>query len=202
MYYDLMDHLTKQAVGGLIALSMVPIGCGAMNYMTFGSLWRHSQVDILQPKRIVRSWNEQGLLLDDGRRVLPAGMTALPARSDALTAITKRGVQVDADGQVFGLLSLFHTCGNDPVGYDLRKINVAHFLLFYGEGTGTVRFLRSDMIPVYHGPGPSGNDWSTANLAAMKVSFDFANAPESPGFQKPSSDSHGEAQPPPPIGSR
>lgn len=197
-----MDRLTKQAVGGLIALAMVPLGCGAMNYVAFGWWWRHSQVETLQPKMIVRSWNGTGLLLEDGRRVLPKGMTTLPIRSDALTAITKRGVQVDADGQVFGLLSLFHTCGNDPVGYDLRKINVAHFLLYHGEGTGTIRFWDSGRIPAYHGPGPSGNDWSTAHLAAMKVSFDFANDPESPGFQKPSSDSHGEAPPPQPKGSR
>jgi len=82
----------------------------------------------------VEGWSEKGLLLTDGRVVLPAGMTSLPRESEVLRLATQRGVDVLASGQVYGQLKVHHGCGNDPIRQDTRRVDLTDLLAYYGEG--------------------------------------------------------------------
>ena len=46
----------------------------------------------------------------------PPSLVYRPIRR-VLALGTKHGVEVGADGRVFGLVRVWHWCGNDPVGY-------------------------------------------------------------------------------------
>jgi hypothetical protein len=94
------------------------------------------------PQRVV-GWSGKGLMLADGRVVLPKGMKTLPLRSAALAELTRRGVEVDRDGQVYGQVNLWHWCGNDPVRSDVRRVDIAHVLAFVREGKSDLRFRHT-----------------------------------------------------------
>ena len=78
----------------------------------------------------VDGWNETDLLLADGRRVPLPGFDSIPDRPDFLALATRHGVEVDADGRVYGLLSLAFGCGNapQPRSFEERRVDLADFL--------------------------------------------------------------------------
>lgn len=82
----------------------------------------------------VKGWSDKGLLLADGRFMMPAGMRKLPIKSELLALATKRGVDVLPNGHVFGQVSMFHWCGNDPIKQDLRRFDLGDLLAYYREG--------------------------------------------------------------------
>lgn len=92
-------------------------------------------VEELRAPVAVVGWTTAGLRLADGRVVLPAGLLALPATSEALAEATGRGVEVAPDGRVVGLVRVHRTCGNDPVRERIVRVDLARFLEFLGEGT-------------------------------------------------------------------
>lgn len=59
----------------------------------------------------------------------------------ALAEATSRGVEIDEQGRVFGLVRVHHWCGNDPVGEHVARVELADLLAFLDEG---VRDERSD----------------------------------------------------------
>jgi hypothetical protein len=83
----------------------------------------------------VSGWEEDGLRLVDGRTVQLPGFTALPKTSSLLASTTKNGVEIDEQGRVFGIVEVWHWCGNDPVRDDFRRVDLAMLLAFAGEGT-------------------------------------------------------------------
>jgi hypothetical protein len=107
------------------------------------------------PQRVT-GWTPKGLQLTDGRVVLPKGMRALPKKSEVLTELIRRGVEVDREGCVYGQVDLWHWCGNDPVWGDVRRVNIANVLAFLGEGTSFLKFARK----------PYGN--STRQFSSMR----------------------------------
>lgn len=69
------------------------------------------------------------LVLVDGREVVIPHVTSLPSNSPVFIAAIERGVETTEDGQVFVLLKLHHWCGNDPVRYDLRRLNLSELVV-------------------------------------------------------------------------
>lgn len=123
------------------------------------------QFDVLFQPVQVKGWEPTGLKLSDGRTVMPKGMVSLPPESAALRAATQRGVEVAQDGRIYGLMRFWHTCGNDPVVLDLRRVDIAQLLAFQQEG-------RSTLKPGWYADGPfreGQNGWPfyTKFLAAF-----------------------------------
>jgi len=123
------------------------IGLGAVGatylwfHLAFYNLTRHwspiHKVDVLQSPVSVASWSQNGLHLTDGRTLQLPGFRGLPEKSDALTETTKRGVEIGGDGRVYGLISVHHWCGNDPVREHIARVDIADMLMFLGEGDWT-----------------------------------------------------------------
>lgn len=94
---------------------------------------------LANPQR-VRSWTADGFVFD-GSQVprLPVGMTRLPERSPLLEKLVSRGVEIGADGRMYGQIDLFLKCGNDPVMRDIRRVEIAQWLAYYWLGETTLK---------------------------------------------------------------
>jgi len=97
------------------------------------------------------------LSLADGRTVQLPGLRSLPRDSAALSEATKRGVQVHADGRVWGLVRVHHWCGNDPVREHIARVDLSDMMTFLrvGEPVSTVpeaEFLARE-------PGGTFTEW-------------------------------------------
>lgn len=82
----------------------------------------------------VTGWTTDSLLLADGREVLLPDVHELPPESTALTALTKRGVEIGADGRPIGQMQLCSWCGNCDAGArrHFKRVDVADALIFLG----------------------------------------------------------------------
>lgn len=104
------------------------------------SLIRRSRsiVESLESPVAVRGWSEAGLHLAGGRTLQLPGFKGLPATSPALAEATRRGVEVAADGRIYGLVRVHHWCGNDPVREHIARVDLALCLEYLGAGQTTV----------------------------------------------------------------
>ena len=88
-------------------------------------------LESLTNPRPVKGWTTDGLILADGKQLRLPGVAQLPLESKALTEATGSGVEVRPDGRVFGLVRKWHWCGNDPVQFDLQRVDLSHLVLFF-----------------------------------------------------------------------
>src|SRR5688500_17175113 len=70
-------------------------------YMLTGSFSPIEKVETLNNPIQVTGWEVDGLRLTNGQTVKISGLIELPAECVALNEVTKRGVQIDADGKVW-----------------------------------------------------------------------------------------------------
>lgn len=135
-----------------------------------GSLWPISKIDKLNFPIQVASFDSRGLKLADGRTVMPAGMIELPKDSQSLKILTSNGVEVSPDQKVYGLVQIAHTCGNDAVKFELRRMDIAQILAYYREGkTSLVTNIYADTSFTQDGGG-SKHGWNRASQ--IKMAFD------------------------------
>lgn len=91
----------------------------------------------------------------------------LPIKSKALSATTKQGVEVASDGHVYGLVQIWHWCGNDALRYDIRRVDLGLLLGYLGEG-------KSDVVPAgRYAPYLAGgafteHGWSISDLVRFR----------------------------------
>jgi hypothetical protein len=109
-------------------------------YMLTGCFFPVENIETLQNPVAVSKWSPDGLNLADGRTVRLPGLRSLPSNSAALTEATKRGVEVGADGRVWGLVRVHHWCGNDPVREHIVRVDLSDMMTFLrvGEPVGPV----------------------------------------------------------------
>ena len=156
---------------GLCVLATFLVLYFGNNMFMFGSLVPRSHVDHLNNATNVIRWDEDGLVLTGGRRVIPQGMTKLPKDSATLAIATKEGVEVTPDGRVFGLVKLWHWCGNDAVRYDLSKIDLAQLLAYHHEGQSTLKPYEYSKHSFVETGGGSDHGWSISSFSRMKMMF-------------------------------
>lgn len=80
----------------------------------------------------VAGWSEAGLELRDGRTVSLVGVRISPELSTALTEATRHGVELGADGRVYGLVRVHHWCGNDPIREHIARVDLARLMTYLG----------------------------------------------------------------------
>jgi hypothetical protein len=99
----------------------------------------YKEKKLTNPQR-AQSWSPQGILFEGSSvSALPVGMTRLPEKSSLLEKLVKGGVEAHSDGRMYGQVSVFHGCGNDPVGEDIRRVEIARWLAFFEQGQTTFK---------------------------------------------------------------
>lgn len=124
---------------GALLLTMFVVIPHALKYRR---MERIRIVDALAHPVAVTGWSEQGLELVDVRLIQLPGVLKLPPLSTALKEATSRGVEIDEQGRVYGLVRIHHWCGNDPVGEHIARVDLAELVAFFSEGAPVEEELR------------------------------------------------------------
>jgi len=125
-------RLLRNSVLVAATATTIPVACS-----DYGGpvLWRKSVVETLDKPRPVVARAGTTLILDDGTQVPLPDVVSVNNWTPILNAACVRGVEV-VDGRPFGLISVWHSCGNDPVGKHVARIDLADLVIFSGEGVG------------------------------------------------------------------
>jgi len=86
-----------------------------------------------------------------------SGLRSLPSQSAALTEATKRGVEVHADGRVWGVVRVYQWCGNDPVREHIARVDLADMMTFLRVGEPTAAVPESEFL--VREPGGTFTEW-------------------------------------------
>jgi hypothetical protein len=127
------------------------------HWMLTGRLFPIDRIEALRSPVSVRGWDETGLFFADGRHVKLPEFSRLPAQSVALSEATKRGVELGADGRIYGLVRVHHWCGNDPVREHVARVDLSHMLTFIQEGERTRPPSDPDVLA--REPGGQFSEW-------------------------------------------
>ena len=155
-----------------VVATVACVGCVVMFTTSFEFFLRTRHwspvriVEQLSGPAAVSGWSEHGLRLSDGRDVQLPNFSKLPVESPALSEATKRGVEVTSEGRVFGLISIHHTCGNDPVREHVVRIDLAHMLAYLGQGEFDMaqNERAQEYLAALRGPRLSNFGWEVTNF--------------------------------------
>ena len=111
-----------------------------------GLLRHEGKMEALHEPRLVWQITAEGLVLENGSLVKIPYVQNIPTNLPVLMAATQRGVEIDKDGQVIGLIQIWHWCGNDPIRSHVGRIDLTGLLLFAGA-TPTEAAL-TNVVPV------------------------------------------------------
>jgi hypothetical protein len=117
-----------------LVLGVVFAGPRIRFFMLTGRVSPIEKIESLQNPVAVTKWSRDRLSLADGRTVQLPGLRSLPSDSAALSEATKRGVEVQADGRVWGLVRVHHWCGNDPVREHIARVELSDMMVFLRVG--------------------------------------------------------------------
>ena len=112
---------------GLLSL-MVPYSRISREY------WPEGHSDALNNPVTVVSHDATGLTLAGGRRVTVSGYKSLTGAESLIEATKERGVEITPDGKIFGLLKIWHWCGNDSVRYHYARVNLSELIRYFDKG--------------------------------------------------------------------
>jgi len=101
------------------------VGLFALHTLMTGSpipLWHIER--LVQPVAVVEVKSDK-LALEDGREIKLPLMLSLPQDNTLFLAALRDGVEVRDDGEVFGLLWVNRSCGNDPCVWRKYRINLS-----------------------------------------------------------------------------
>ncbi len=151
---------------GLLALVLGVVAARPyyLHLLRTGRLTPIEIVEALRDPLPVRGWDAQGLYLGDGRSVALPGLRALPADSRALQECTRRGVEIDADGRVWGLVPIHHWCGNDPVRKHLARLDLAELLTYLQVGEPLTAPKNADQRVRVPGGQFSQHGWNVSEF--------------------------------------
>ena len=159
----------------MIGFKAVRYGFGSLGVILFLYLgwilsvamgWsRLSHIERLENPRRVFQWSKHGIQLDNGQSVMPKGMIELPtSESPPIKEALGRGIEVNPDGRVFCLMHVWHWCGNDVVGYDLSRIDLAQYLTFYHKGKSSLKMNSKRFGSSASNEGFSSHGWNMSSL--------------------------------------
>jgi hypothetical protein len=128
-------------------------------YLQTGHLTPIREIETLQSPVAVTKWSSEGLHLADGRTVQLPGLRSLPSDSAALAEVTKRGVEVHADGRVWGLVRVQHWCGCDPVREHVARVDLSDMMMFLRVGDPDVVVPQVEYLASKRGGWFSKSGW-------------------------------------------
>jgi hypothetical protein len=98
---------------------------GGCHFLMTGSpvpLWHIEELDSPVP---VRSVTDRHLVLADGRTVPLPFIESVPHDDPLFRAALADGVEVNRDGEIYGLMWADRLCGNDPVAWRKVRVNLS-----------------------------------------------------------------------------
>ena len=116
----------------IIAVITLVVGGSALHFLLTGWPFPKRIVDRLNNPRQVSEITAAGLVTSDGALVKLRHVSELPTNSVVVRAAVERGIEVDDRGRTFGLLRIWHWCGNDPVRYHLARVDLSDLVLASG----------------------------------------------------------------------
>ena len=111
---------------------MIFFGLGTLHLLLSGQLFPKHIVEKLRNPHPVVKITKKGFIISDGRLIKVRYVSELPINSNILQAAVKNGIEVDEYGNTFGLLKIWHWCGNDPVRYHIARVNLTNLILASG----------------------------------------------------------------------
>lgn len=115
------------------------------------------KIETLQNPVAVTHYGSDGLHLADGQTVQLPGLRSLPSNSPALAEATKHGVEVQANGRVWGLVKIHHWCGNDPVREHIARIDLSEMMTFLRVGHPVASVPQAEFL--IDEPGGRFTEW-------------------------------------------
>lgn len=79
------------------------------------------RIDFLSDPKSVRNIDGNRLVLENGSAIVFTELQYIPTNHVVLAALDS-GVEISDDGLAYGLLRMYHYCGNDFVRYDRRRL--------------------------------------------------------------------------------
>ncbi len=149
--------IISSIIGLAVVAAVFALGSRLSFYTLTGRFFPVEKIETLQNPIAVLQWDADGLNLADGRKVQIPGVRSLPIQSPALTEATKRGVEVEADGRVWGLVRVHHWCGNDPVREHIARVDLADMMIFLRVGEPSVPVRETDFLASE--PGGRFSEW-------------------------------------------
>jgi len=124
-------HKPRTGWSSLRWLFVYPLlGLAGCHMLLTGSpipLWYSERLD--HPV-VVKDVTAKTLILADDRSVALPFIRRLPVNDPVFLKALKHGVEVGQDGEVFGLIRDYRTCGNDPFVWRERRINLSDLVGF------------------------------------------------------------------------
>ena len=81
------------------------------------------------------SIRKDGLVDPTGKVIMPARISSIPPLPDLIVRdLYKYGIEVRKDGTCVGLVQVHHWCGNDPVGFQLARVDIASLCVAVDNG--------------------------------------------------------------------
>ncbi len=127
------------------------------------------KVDQLNSPIRVLGWNASGLQLAGGRNLSIPNVLNLPVDSVVLKEATRRGVEIDAHGQVWGLVKIWHSCGNDPVVEEVERVNLADLCAYMHVGELTLPMAMAKYSPIEKNAGFDEQGWSEGGFEMFRM---------------------------------
>jgi hypothetical protein len=136
-------------------------------------------IDELDNPKTVSQIYPHGILLQDGTLVELPYITEMPVKSPVFQAALKHGIEINQDGNVYGILKLWHYCGNDPIRLDLRKVNLSDLAAFLHPKGATEKYsvelyIQDDNALKYFNHY-SSHGWNYGTYLWFKRIIDNAN---------------------------
>lgn len=122
------------------------LGLAGCHMLMTGSpvpLW---STERLEHPVVVKDVTAKTLMLADGRSVALPFIKRLPRNDPVFLKALKHGVEVGQDGEVFGLIRDYRTCGNDPFVWRDRRINLSDLAGFMDPDCIDVSIVLPDEI--------------------------------------------------------
>jgi len=86
------------------------------------------RIDHLRNPQRVLSIENTALILEGQSRITIPHILQIPSSNAVFKAAISHGVEVSEAGQVYGLIKMHHWCGNDPMRYDRRRVNLTELI--------------------------------------------------------------------------
>lgn len=116
----------------VIAVITVLVGVSALQWLLTGSPFPQMIIERLHNPLKVRDITVHGIIVGDGRLLRVKHVKEVPTDSGLIRAAVSNGVEVNEKGELFGLLKIWHWCGNDPVRYHVARVNLSTLALACG----------------------------------------------------------------------
>lgn len=124
-----------------IAAAIIPLVLGLLHYMWSGSpipLWR---VEVLDSPVQIRTITDSSFILEDGREVHLPYIKELPKDDPLIRAAIRDGVEINANGRVYGLLEHGDRLCGDPVWWSRTRFDLSELSgMLNPEGLDEDRF--------------------------------------------------------------